>query len=139
MEKKYSDFTKKCFLINEKDIEDFFIYHKKWYPWKYNEIIGYLNLRIYGNQLRINCWKVDKNRHNKGITLKQFSFFGETLQTTIPAKLDSIEIMNFIKAKLFDLNRKEFKNYHFDLQTFITIGAFVNWAELIEKLNPFNI
>jgi len=42
----------------------------EWYPWRYNEIVGYLNLYIFGSQFRIDLWRVDKKRFNKGITKK---------------------------------------------------------------------
>lgn len=135
MEKKYQEFASKCYMIDKKDIDYFFSQLNICYPWKYNEIIGYLNLYILGNQLRIDYWKVNKKRYNKGITLKKYKFVGKALEAVIPEKLNSIEIMNFINTELLNLSNAEFKKYHFDLETFTNISNFVNWKELIIKLN----
>ena len=133
----YQKFADECYLMGEADIKEYF-YTKKWNPWKYNNVIGYLNLYILGNQFRADLWKVAKERYNKGITKKEFKYFDKTLQATIPRDLNSIEILEFIKHKLEDLNQKEFKNRYFDLEAFTAIATFVNWKELIEKLNPYN-
>ena len=137
VEKDYQKFAENCYLMNKKDIQLFY-YSKIWNPWKYNEIIGYLNLYILGSQIRIDHWKVDKERYNKGITLKPYKYFGKCLEANVPRNLNSIEIFEFIKLKLIDLNKTEFKNRYFDLEAFSRIGNFVNWKELIEKLNPYN-
>ncbi len=33
-----------------------------WYGWKYNEIVGYLNLYILGSQFRADIWFITKKR-----------------------------------------------------------------------------
>jgi len=137
VEMDYQMFADKCHLMEEKDIKGFY-YTNMWNPWKYNDVIGYLNLYILGNQFRVDLWKVDKERYNKGITKKQFKYFDKSLQATIPRNLSSIEILEFIKLELTDLNKREFKNRYFDLEAFTAIADFVNWKELVEKLNPYN-
>lgn len=47
-----------------------------WYPWQYNEIIGYLNLYILGSQFRADEWFVTKQRINKGINKKSIYMQG---------------------------------------------------------------
>lgn len=137
VEMDYQKFAYKCYPMDMRDIKEFY-YTLIWNHWKYNDIIGYLNLYILGNQFRADLWKVDKKRYNKGITKKQFKYFEKSLQTTIPKDLSSIEILEFIKLKLTDLNKRKFKNRHFDLEAFTAIADFVNWKELVEKLNPYN-
>ncbi len=132
----YQKFADKCYKLEEKDMKDFY-YKTIWNPWKYNDIIGYLNLYILGNQFRADLWKVEKERYYKGITKKQFKYFDKSLQVSIPRDLSSEEILEFIKTKLVDLNKKEFKNRYFDLEAFIAIADFVNWKELVEKLNSY--
>jgi hypothetical protein len=133
----YQKFAEECYLMDEKDIKGFYN-TRIWKPWKYNDVIGYLNLYILGNQFRADLWKVDKERYNRGITKKQFKYFGKSLQASIPRDLNSKEILEFIINELADLNKKEFKNRYFDLEAFTSIADFVNWKELVEKLNPYN-
>src|SRR5436305_15320129 len=51
-----------------------YFHHDFWYPWHYNEIIGYLNLYIFGSQFRIDIWFIKKQRIKKGIIKKKFFF-----------------------------------------------------------------
>ena len=108
-----------------------------WYTWQYNEIIGYLNLYIMGSQFRADVFMVDKKRYNKGITKKKYKYFGKTLERHIPRNTSSENIFNFIIEELMNLNRREYKNFFFDLKTFKVIGNFINWRELVERLNSY--
>jgi len=109
-----------------------------WYAWKYNEIIGYLNLYIFGSQLRIDIWFVDKQRFNKGILKKKFKLHGKGFEKAIPKNKPSNEIFEFIIENIMQLYKNDFKRYHFDFRTFKVIGQFVNWVELTSKLDSFS-
>ena len=108
-----------------------------YYEWKYNETIGYINLFILGSQLRGEYWLIDKLRINKGITKKKYKFIGKILEKEIPQNLNSEEIFNFIIKNLIILNKSEFKTRVLFLNTFYSIGKFVNWVSLIKELNSF--
>lgn len=108
-----------------------------WYPWKYNEIIGYLNLYIMGGQFRANIFMVDKKRYDKGITKKKYISLGKTLERHIPRSKSSEEIFKFIIEELVNLNKRDYEKFHFDLRTFKVVGNFINWLELVEKLNSY--
>lgn len=105
------------------------------YGWKYNEIIGYLNLFILGNQLRIEQWCIDKQRVNGGIIKKKFKYKGDVSQAQIYYDMTSQEICALIKEELDSLKRNEFKRYHVELSTFNLIAPYVDWKELATKLN----
>ena len=109
----------------------------QWYTWKYNEIIGYLNLYILGGQFRADVYMVDKKRHNKGVTKKKYKYFGKTLERHIPRNKSSEEIFQFILDELMDLNKRDYKRFYFDLRTLKVAGKFINWRELIDKLNSY--
>lgn len=109
-----------------------------WYAWKYNEIIGYLNLYIFGSQLRMDIWFVDKIRFNRGILKKKFVFHGKVFEKAIPKNKSSNEIFEFIIENLIQLNESKYKRYHFDLNTFKVIGQFVNWKDLTTELDSFS-
>lgn len=136
-QRNYQKFAKKCYQKSEEDMRDFF-YTNLWHPWKYNDVIGFLNLHILGSQLRAELWKVDKKKYNGGITLKPFKNNGKSLELNIPKDLNSKQIFDFILKKLEKLNKKEFKKRHLDLEAFIRVGEFIDWKDLIKELNPYN-
>lgn len=129
--------------FKEYEGEDFYkniknIYFKPYdYCRKYNRIIGFLNLYIFGDELRADLYEIKHSRIPLTIFKKEFIFKGKVLESTIIRSKDSNEIYNFIIKTLEDLNKIEFPNRYFDLSSFKTIGKFVNWVELTDKLNPF--
>lgn len=109
-----------------------------WYPWNYNEIVGYLNLYIMGTQFRADSWFITKKRINKGIIKKTFKQSGKEFEKQIPRGSTSSDIFGFILKQLSELNSKSYKGFHFDLRTFKVIGSFVDWKVLTDRLNSFN-
>lgn len=110
----------------------------KWYPWKYNEIIGYLNLHIMGSQFRSDVWFIERKRIDKGLVKKKFKLLGKASEKEIPKGKSSSQIFNFVIENLEQLNKtKEYKKYHFDLKTLKVAGQFIDWVELTSKLNSF--
>ena len=109
-----------------------------WYSWKYNEIIGYLNLYILGSQFRADVWMVKKCRHYAGITKKKFLYCGKAFEKQIPRGYTSSEIFKFMIDQLLYINSKDYKRRHFDLRAFKAAGRFIDWNGLIEKLNQFD-
>jgi hypothetical protein len=108
-----------------------------WYPWNYNEIVGYLNLYIMGTQFRADSWFITKKRINKGIIKKTFKYSGKEFEKYIPKEFSSREIFEFILKQINALNLKSYKRFHFDLRAFKVIGSFVNWTSLIDGLNSY--
>lgn len=109
-----------------------------WFAWKYYEIIGYLNLSIFGTQFTCDTWLIDKKRIPKGITKKKFKLLGKTFEKNLPKNKTSKEIFDFINESLVEYNKSDFKKHYFDLRTFNAIGQFVDWLELTKKLNSFS-
>ncbi len=107
------------------------------YSWKYNEVVGYLNLYILGGQFRVEAWMVNKRRINSGIIKKDFRYRGKFLEKSIPQGKTSVELFEFILEQLSILNKRDFGRFFFDLSTFKLVGQFVNWNDLTEKLNLY--
>ena len=106
------------------------------YPWKYNEIIGYLNLYIYGSQLRIDYWLVSNQRINKGIRKKKFYYNFKAFEATISKNMISIEIFEWILNQLKILqNDRRFKKRYFDIAAFEVVGKYIDWKTLFDELN----
>lgn len=119
-----------------KSAENYF-HRELWYPWRYNEVIGYLNLFIMGTQFRADYWKVKKQRYNRGITAKKFQYWGKAIEKQIPKNATSEEIFQVMKDAITECQKTDFKQFHFDLSVFNVIGLFVNWKELTKRLNSF--
>ena len=77
------------------------------YPWNYNEIVGYLNLYIFGNQLRIDFWYITNKRISRSIQKKRFINFRKTYEAKIDVGKSSIEIFNWILEQLEDLKNNK--------------------------------
>lgn len=108
------------------------------YYWNYNEIIGYLNLYIFGSQLRVDYWFVSNRRINSGIIKKKFKWFGKILELQIDKTKSSIEIFEWILNELKNLEKENrFKKRHFDLKTFNVVGRFIDWKTLCDQLNSW--
>jgi hypothetical protein len=110
------------------------------YPWRYNEIIGYICLYIMGNQIRGNYYFITSKRIGKGIRKKRFDNYGKAFEYSLTDNLSSDEIFKEIINQLKILNKfdKKFKKRYLDLDAFKTIGEFVDWKNLVTKLNVFN-
>lgn len=111
----------------------------KWYPWRYNEVIGWLCLYIMGSQFRGEIWFESSKRINKGVRKKKFLWMGKAFEHNIQNQTNSDEIYSeFIQIlEELNLNDKFFKKRHLDLNVFKVTGRFINWVELIDKLNSF--
>lgn len=108
------------------------------YPWKYNEVIGYLNLYVFGCQLRVDYWYVSNKRINKGIHKKKYEWYGKIWESEVDTTKSSNEIFEWILEQLECIeNEKKFKKRHIDLQVFKVIGRFIDWPNLCLQLNSW--
>ncbi|WP_292996588.1 hypothetical protein [Nitrosomonas sp.] len=103
-------------------------------PWKYNEIIGYLRLYLFGNQIRIEYWQVQVKR----IVKSRKKLFGCTSAKVIDevAVKDlnkNNEIKLAIEAAIKSCEIK-FKKRHLDLHHFNLIKDYVDWVNFIANV-----
>lgn len=111
----------------------------KWYPWRYNEVIGWICLYIFGNQVRGDLWFEDSKRIGKGVRKKKFIYYGKAFEVSIYKDWTSEQIFNKIIDQLEALKRSDttFKKRHIDVKAFKIIGEFVDWKALVDELNSF--
>jgi len=128
--------NKERFPVSYENAYNYF-HKERWYSWRYNEIVGYINLYIMGSQFRGDIWLISAKRINKGITKKKFRLLGKTFEKEIPKNKSSTEIFDFIIETLISHNKIQFKKYYFDLKTLKVIGQYVDWIELAKKLNSY--
>lgn len=110
-----------------------------WYPWRFNEIVGWICLYIMGNQIRGEYYFITSQRIGKEIRKKRFLYYGKVFEKSLPSNLPSNEIFQLIIGEIERVNKndKPFKGRHIDLKAFRTIGEFVDWKLLVDKLNSF--
>ena len=110
-----------------------------WYPWRYNEIIGWIRLYVMGNQIRGEYYFDASGRIRKGIRKKKYVYCGKAFEHHLFGDMTSQEIFNEIISVLEKINKNEkpFKKRYIDLTTFKTIGEFVDWKMLIDNLGAF--
>lgn len=118
------------------------------YNFEYNETIGWIKLYVLGNELRGEYhFEVDlddktknKKRFNKGIRKKQFEEFGKAFEISFNSNDSSEEIYSKLITEIKSLMKSEepFKNRFIDTSKLEKISEFVDWKNLVLKLNPFN-
>lgn len=105
---------------------------KNWYPWRYNQIIGWLRLYILGTQVRAEYFFIDAKRITRRIKDKKFLWCGKAFELNFDLPNSSSTIYSGICKALKGLSKKHpFKKGYIDLEAFYQIGPFVNWRTLI--------
>jgi hypothetical protein len=134
----------------EKETEEtkIYLFHRQSYNYNYNEVIGWLKLYVFGNQIRgeyhFECDPNDKRRTkkriDKGIRKKQFEYFGKAFESSFYKHESSEQIFETIIEEIEYLMKNEtpFKGKVIDITKFEQIGKFVDWRRLLIELNPFN-
>lgn len=101
--------------------------------WRYNEIIGYIRLYFFGDQVRGEWWRVSAKRVTKS-RKKQFEWqtWKLTYERRIDAKSTSAEIYQTV-LEYIDSCKQELKPWHIDTSLLETIGPYVNWKALVSS------
>jgi hypothetical protein len=109
-------------------------------PWDFNEIIGWIRLYFYGDQVRGEWWKIDKSTKHKS-RHKQFEYreykfvYEELMDRNITSRKIYRHILNYLaRAKADPRVRKHFV----DTSVFERIGPHVNWKALRKATNCFS-
>jgi len=124
----------------------FLSYTEQSYNYDYNETIGWIKLYVLGYQIRgeyhfeVNPLnrKKDKKRFDKGIRKKQFDEFGKAFEISFNYDNSSQEIYSELINEIKSLmkNEEPFKNRFIDTSKLEKIAEFVDWKNLLLKLNP---
>lgn len=102
------------------------------YPnWRYNEIIGWVNISIWNNRIRAEYWLV-KQRIRKWLRRKDFDHRGKLFVYHLGRKreLTSTEIFNDLNHKLKSSIEELFPKYHLDTTCFENLGPFIDWTRI---------
>lgn len=125
--------TKKYYTEHPKEKQEFRARIQNSYGgvWKYNEIIGYMQLYFLGSQIRGQYWQMQGKRIQR---TRRKIFESRTSKLApeihIPLSASNEEIFTMILQYLADCN-KELKNRYLDISHFKTIGPYINWQKLM--------
>lgn len=125
---------------NNSSFEDYKLFVEEifHYYWKYNEVIGYLNIYFLGRQYRIEYWFVNSKRIRSGINKKKFKYIGKLIEKDISKLTTNSEIYNCVLESLVKLkNYPKFIKRHIDLTQFLMIGKHIDWLSISKSLNRF--
>ncbi|MDH5473757.1 MAG: hypothetical protein OEY61_12965 [Gammaproteobacteria bacterium] len=100
--------------------------------WEFNEIIGYIKLYFFGNQIRGEYWAVNSKKIVK-TRKKQFEY--KTHKLTYELTIHD-ETNNGILDKVNEyINncKKELKKRHLDTREFETLAPCIDWVSLYKR------
>lgn len=102
-----------------------------WYPWRYNETVGWVRLYALGAQIRADLWYVKAKRVVRE-TRKRIFFVGKEFEISFRLTDSDPEIGIAVLEKLRDLKRQSlFRKRFLDLECFEVVAQHLNWKELL--------
>jgi hypothetical protein len=103
----------------------------EWYPWPYNETIGWIQLSIHRTEIKADLYFVKAKAIRRGMT-KRFYWIDEVFAIDVFPDDSSTEIYNAIRVEL-DKFRSEspYKKWHLHTEAFRNIGSFVDWRRMV--------
>lgn len=104
-------------------------YH--WYPWRYNEIIGWLRLYALGTQIRGELWFVKAKRITQGMR-KRFFYVGKAFESSFRETHSNEQIANGVEKAIRQfLQERRMKRRALDLECFEVAASVLNWRVLL--------
>ena len=105
--------------------------HFHWYPWRYNEIIGWLRLYALGTQIRGELWWVKAKRISRGMR-KNFFYVGKAFESSFRDKHSNAEIAEEVAKDLKQFAKeKRMRKRTLDLECFKVAAPVLNWRALL--------
>ncbi|CAJ1825802.1 hypothetical protein KLNKPBOH_01690 [Aeromonas veronii] len=100
--------------------------------WNFNEIIGYIELYIIGNQVRGSYWQDNKRRFSKS-RRKQFIYKTHKLMPEVSfSRRASSEDIYCTILEYIDNCQTYLKGRHIDRSNLINMGKYVNWRTMVD-------
>lgn len=125
-----SGFTREQVPNTFSSIENYFD-RSLWYPWKYNDIIGWIRVFVCGRQIRGEYWWVLSKRIIKR-GKKQFRYCGKAFESEDITSENSNQIFLLICELLTQLAKERpFKGRFIDIELLSAIGPYINWRDLV--------
>jgi hypothetical protein len=102
-----------------------------WYPWRYNEVIGWLRLYALGSQVRAELWYVKAKRIVRE-TRKKIFFVGKEFEISFRSVDSNPEIGKVVLETLRNLKRQSlYRKRYVDLECFEVVSQHLDWKGLL--------
>lgn len=104
-----------------------------WYPWRYNEIVGWIRLCADGTRIVGELWYIKAKTIRRRLVKKEFFYTSmKFIELNVHSNDSSEEIFKKICTELEQLNSKRLlKKRYMDIDIFNTIGPFIDWRQLL--------
>jgi hypothetical protein len=124
----------------EKDMRNDLYSFSKRTIWKYNQIVGYIELYLDGHRIKAQLWFINSKKLLKIPNKKTFEFKGKISDVVATNLYNNEEITNKINEFLVKLHAGKFgfkylKKCYFDLTNFKKCIHFIDIKKLIESIN----
>ena len=102
--------------------------------WKYNELIGFINITIGKFSIKGEYWFIDSKRISKDIIRKTYEYCDKVFEVWIHTNDNSRDILEKIYECLEEAKmRKPIKSRYLDLEAFDNISPYVDWKQLVSS------
>ena len=101
-------------------------------PWKYNEIIGWIELYIWSGQIRGDLYYIKKIERVKRFGKKEYYYLSKTFEMNIFSNETSKQIFTRLLTTLNSHFNEIFKNRYLDLDILKNAGKNINWKKLVQ-------
>ncbi len=110
---------------------------KEWYPWRYNEVIGWIRLYTIGSQVRGELWFTNAKRIRRDLKRKKIYYIGKVFERFFHKGHSSIEIFQIIYEELLSQKKvSPIKGRYLDMKMFCRTGKLIDWKQLFtSKVN----
>jgi hypothetical protein len=109
---------------------------REWYPWRYNEIIGWVRIFRLGSQIRGELWGVSQ-RVSRKLVKKKFFYIGKLFEYSIAFKLKNLtnkRITQIVKDEIKSgLVGSKFERYHVDWENYERITRYFSWKDAMKR------
>lgn len=105
--------------------------------WKYNEIVGFIDVFIWSKQIRGNLYYIQAKRVNRNAKNRTLKYYGKSFEIINIENKTSNEIFQKLINRLSNLTKESImlKNRYIDISTIETLGLYINWKKLVEDSN----
>lgn len=102
-----------------------------WYPWRYNEIVGWVRLELSGNKLTGELWYV-KNKVSRKLIKKRYYYQGKAFEVFLNHINSQSEIAEAVFHSFIEWWKTSmyFKQRYIDINELRTGLSFIDWSRV---------